>query len=133
MSLPGRLLSVDGIRVFVHHQGHAAARVGPRRPPLLLVHGFMVSHFEWRHIIPALVAAGHEVIAIDLPGFGESDRPPVAEYGYDAPAWLRTITGVLDALDVERATFVGHSMGGAMSLYTAANRPERVDRMVLID
>ena len=124
MSLPGRFLSIGGQRVFYHRSG--------RGRPVVLIHGFAVSHWCFRHIIPGL-AAGNDVIAIDLPGGGESDRPPPADYRYDAPAYMETVLGVLDALGLEKASLVGHSMGGGVALYTAARRPERVDRLVVID
>src|SRR5262249_6006768 len=92
----------------------------------------MVSHWAWRHVIPSL-AGDYDVVAIDLPGFGESDRPSPSEYRYDAPAFAETLIGVLDSLAIERATLVGHSMGGGVALYAAARRPERVERLVLID
>jgi pimeloyl-ACP methyl ester carboxylesterase len=124
MSLPGRFLTIGGQRVFYHRSG--------RGRPLLLVHGYAMSHYGWRRVIPAL-AAEHDVIALDLPGFGESDRPDPTTYRYDAAGFMDTLIGVLDALRLERATFIGHSMGGAASLYTAARRPERVDRLVVVD
>jgi pimeloyl-ACP methyl ester carboxylesterase len=124
MSLPGRFLSIGGQRVFYHRTGHGR--------PVVLLHGFAVSHWCFRHIIPGL-AESNDVIAIDLPGSGESDRPPPAEYRYDAPAYMETVLGVLDALGLESASLVGHSMGGGVALYTAARRPERVDRLVAID
>jgi len=99
---------------------------------VLLIHGFAVSHWCWRHVVPGL-AAEHDVIAIDLPGCGESDRPPPSSYRYDAPAFMETVLGVLDALGLDRVSLVGHSMGGGVALYTAARRPERVDRLVAID
>lgn len=129
MSLPGKLISVDGTRVFVHRSNPRAGR----RTPIVLVHGFLVSHWEWRHVVPVLADAGHDVVTFDLPGFGESDRPPVASFHYDAEAYLGTVTGVLDALEIPRATLCGHSLGAAISLFTAANRPERVERLVLVD
>src|SRR6266567_1854275 len=117
MSLPGRFLHIGGQRVFYHRTG--------RGRPLVLLHGYMVSHWCWRHVIPAL-AAEHDVIALDLLGFGESDRPPATEFRYDAAAHMETVLAVLDALGVERAALMGHSMGGAGALYAAARRPERV-------
>jgi pimeloyl-ACP methyl ester carboxylesterase len=65
MSLPGRLLEVNGIRLHVHEQGTGT--------PVLLLHGFPDSSSLWRHQVPALVKAGYRVIAPDLRGFGESD------------------------------------------------------------
>jgi pimeloyl-ACP methyl ester carboxylesterase len=122
MSLPGRFLDIGGQRVFYHRSG--------RGRPLVLLHGFMVSHWAWRHVIPAL-AAEHDVIALDLLGFGESDRP--ADFRYDAPAQMDAVLAALDALGIERAALMGHSMGGAIALYTAARRPERVERLVIVN
>jgi pimeloyl-ACP methyl ester carboxylesterase len=131
MSLPGRFLSIGGQRVFYHrHRDHHVS--GGKSKPVVLLHGFAVSHWCFRHIIPGL-AEGSDVIAIDLPGSGESDRPSPAEYRYDAPAYMETVLGVLDALGLERASLLGHSMGGGVALYTAARRPERVDRVIAID
>jgi pimeloyl-ACP methyl ester carboxylesterase len=129
MSLPGRLHTIDGVRVFVHRAGTPV----PGRPPVLLVHGWMISHWAWRQVIPALVAEGHEVIAIDLPGFGESDRPLPPRYRYDASSYADTLLGVLDALELPRVILVGQSLGGAVSLLAAARHPDRVERLVLVD
>jgi pimeloyl-ACP methyl ester carboxylesterase len=100
---------------------------------VLLLHGYLASHWQFRHIVPDLVAAGREVIAFDWPGFGESDRPDAAEYRYDAAAFLATLVGVLDALGLEKVDVLGHSMGAGIALYAAARRPERIDRLVAID
>jgi pimeloyl-ACP methyl ester carboxylesterase len=123
MSLPGRFLDIGGQRVFYHRTG--------RGRTLVLIHGFLLSHFAWRHVIPGL-AAEHDVIAIDLPGFGESDRPTPADFRYDAAGYLDIVIGVLDALGLERATLVGHGMGGGIALHTAARQPDRVDRLVVV-
>jgi len=124
MSLPGRFLDIGSQRIFYHRAGQGK--------PLLLLHGYALSHWSWRRIVPAL-AAEHDVIAIDLPGFGESDRPRTVDFGYDALAYMQIAVGVLDELGIDRAAFVGHSMGGAVSLVTAARYPDRVDRLVLVD
>jgi 4,5:9,10-diseco-3-hydroxy-5,9,17-trioxoandrosta-1(10),2-diene-4-oate hydrolase len=129
VSLPGRFVNVGGYRVFYHRSGPAT---GSAPKTLILLHGFLLSHWAWRHIIPRL-AQTYDVIALDLPGYGESDRPPPAEFHYDAPAFMDAVVSAMDALSVEKATFVGHSMGGAISLYTAARRPERVERLVVVD
>ena len=124
MSLPGRFLDIGGLRIFYHRAG--------RGKPLVLLHGFGLSHWSWRAVVPGL-AAEHDVVAIDLPGFGESDRPRGVDFGYDAAAYLETVIGVLDELGLERASFMGHSMGGAIALVAGARRPERVERLVLVD
>ncbi len=128
MSLPGRLLNVRGTRVFVHQLGTRARG----RSPVVLVHGWLLSHYSWRQVIAPLVDAGHEVVALDLPGFGESDRPTVAAYRYDATAFSDTLLDTLDALEIERASLCGHDLGAAVSMVTAARHPDRVDRLALI-
>jgi len=127
MSLPGRLIDVDGVRVFFHRSGPAGGT------PVVLVHGWMVGHWSWRLVVPLLAGAGLDVIALDLPGAGESDRPSPRRFAYDGEAFLHTLVGFLDALELERAALVGHSMGGAVSLLAAARRPERVEKLVLVD
>jgi pimeloyl-ACP methyl ester carboxylesterase len=129
MSLPGRLLTVDGVRVFVHRSGTASTGA----PPVVLVHGWMLSHYGWRKVIPRLAAAGLDVIAPDLPGFGESDRPDTSAYRYDAIGYCDTLLALLDALELPRVQLVGASLGGAVSLVTAARHPDRVERLALVD
>lgn len=130
MSLHGRLVETAGGRVFVH-------RTGPRggtgaEEPLLLVHGYLMSHYYFRQVLPGL-AHGREVIAIDLPGSGESDRPPVASYAYDFSAFADTVSEVMTALGVGRASVLGHSLGGGIALTLAVRQPERVTRLILVD
>jgi pimeloyl-ACP methyl ester carboxylesterase len=126
MSLPGRFLTVGAERIFVHRSGRRGA------PPLVLLHGYFLSHWTWRHLVPAL-AEGRDLIAFDWPGHGESDRPSPERFRYDATAFSETLLGVLDGLELERADLLGHSMGGGIALYTAARHPERVGRLAVVD
>jgi pimeloyl-ACP methyl ester carboxylesterase len=128
MSLPGRLYSIQGVRVFVHQSGTPARG----KTPVVLVHGWLSSHYTWRHVVGPLADAGHSVVAIDLPGFGESDRPATASYHYDAAAFSDTLFDTLDSLAIERATLVGHCIGGAVALASAARHPDRVERLALL-
>ena len=97
-------------------------------PAIVLVHGFGSSIYTWKDVIAPL-AARHDVVALDLPGFGESDRP--ADLSIDELP--RAVTGLMDRLGLERAALVGNSMGGATAALVAASSPERVDALVLID
>jgi pimeloyl-ACP methyl ester carboxylesterase len=100
-------------------------------PPVLLLHGFPDSSRLWRHQVPALIDAGLRVIAPDLRGFGESDRPE----GVEAYALARSVAdmaAVLDALGVERAHVVGHDFGAAVAWLLAALEPARVDRLAVL-
>src|SRR6476661_2133038 len=83
--------------------------------PVVLLHGFGASTYSWRKVIPAL-SASHRAVAIDLNGFGYTERPKdLAAYTREGQAAL--VLGVLDALGIDRAHFVGHSYGGGLSLY----------------
>src|SRR5687768_2559921 len=92
-------------------------------PAVLLVHGWPTSAHLWRNVMPA-IAQRHRVIAIDLPGFGASDKPTDVRYNFDF------FTGAIDALlaelHIERAAIVGHDLGGPIALRWALDRPDRV-------
>jgi pimeloyl-ACP methyl ester carboxylesterase len=98
-------------------------------PPLVFVHGLIG---RWTHWVEQLTAFSehHRVIAVDLPGFGDSPLPTEEEISI--PGFARTIDLVMDALDVSAAAFVGHSMGGFTSVELAISFPQRVERLVLV-
>jgi pimeloyl-ACP methyl ester carboxylesterase len=120
-----RRIELDGVelRVLLEGEGDGV--------PVLLLHGFPDSAHLWEHQIAALAAAGHRVIAPDLRGFGESDRPEGVE-AYRMRALVGDVVGLLEALDVERAALVGHDWGAALAWATALGVPDRVERLVAI-
>jgi 2-hydroxy-6-oxonona-2,4-dienedioate hydrolase len=89
------------------------ADAGGGGPPVLLVHGWGCTAFLWRHVLPALGAAGYRAIAVDLPGHGLSDKPddPGA---YALPTMAGWVAEAIAALALEWPVLVGHSMGGAI-------------------
>lgn len=95
---------------------------------LLLIHGLGSNAKGWMKNIPEL-AKKHRVIAVDLPGYGKSDK---GYYQYSLPFYAQVLTELLDALKIDQATLVGHSMGGQISMITALHHPQRVKRLVLI-
>ena len=97
-------------------------------PPLVLIHGLAGSGEWWRRNLPALSAV-FRVTAIDLPGFGATHRDARLELA-QVPA---QVVALLDELGIERAHVMGHSMGGLVAGGLAAEFPERVDRLVLVD
>jgi pimeloyl-ACP methyl ester carboxylesterase len=97
-------------------------------PPILLVHGMMSARTTWADQWDRL-AADHRVLAPDLFGHGESDKP-LGDYSLGAHA--ASLRDLLDALDVPSATVVGHSLGGGIAMQLAYLFPERVDRLVLV-
>jgi pimeloyl-ACP methyl ester carboxylesterase len=120
---PRNFLTIDGHAVHVEVQGSGE--------PLILLHGFGESTYSWRLVVPAL-AAHYRTIAIDLYGFGWTERPADAA-PYSRAGQLRMVTGVMDSLGIESATLVGHSYGGALALALAALEPGRVRALVLVD
>ncbi|MFL6193014.1 MAG: alpha/beta fold hydrolase [Thermoanaerobaculia bacterium] len=99
--------------------------------PILLLHGFGGSAYSWRKVVPAL-AERHRVLALDLNGFGYTQRPSTRE-SYTREGQARLVLGVMDALGIERAHVFGHSYGGGLSLYLAFRHPERFRSLVLVD
>lgn len=102
----------------------------PDAPVLLLVHGWAVSAYLWRHNIKPLAAAGHRVLAVDLPGHGLSDAPS-APGSYTVQAFARYVLETLDACGVARAAVAGQSMGGKVAVQAALDAPERVSQLLL--
>src|SRR4051812_38609447 len=99
--------------------------------PLLLMHGFPDSSRLWRHVVPQLTAAGHRVVAPDLRGLGESDRPAAVEE-YAMGRSVADMVAVLDALGIERAGVVGHDWGAVVAWALTATAPERVARLAAL-
>jgi len=100
-------------------------------PPVLLLHGFPDSSWTWRHQIAALTATGFRVIAPDLRGFGDSDKPEDVA-GYRMTNVARDAVGLLDALGLERAHVVGHDWGALAAWLIAALHPTRVERLAVL-
>ncbi len=98
-------------------------------PAVVLLHGFASSIENWTGLMPALVKH-HRVIAIDLKGFGWTDRP-VADYSPAAQAQL--VKAVLDARGVTKFSLVAHSWGSSVAMAFALTWPERLDRLALYD
>lgn len=102
-----------------------------RGEPLILIHGFGASTYSWRKVMPTL-AESFRVIAIDLSGFGYTQRPRTfASYTREGQADL--ILKVMDELGFRSAHLMGHSYGGGLTLWIASRHPERVRSMVLVN
>jgi pimeloyl-ACP methyl ester carboxylesterase len=122
----GRLLDVAGHSVFV------VDRSGPPGPPIVVLHGFPGSTFDWRAVIPAL-AASRRVIALDLLGFGLTAKPAG---GYSLFAQADLVTAVLAELDVRACVLVAHDMGDTIAAellyrHTARELPVTIEQAVL--
>ncbi|WP_411281269.1 alpha/beta fold hydrolase [Gemmatimonas sp.] len=106
-------------------------RVGRAGPAVVLLHGFGSCSFLWRAIAPRLAEAGLTVLAIDLMGHGESDRPIDVSYGLGAQA--EYVERALTALRLGPVTVVGQDMGALVGLLLAAQRPERIAKLALLE
>ena len=98
--------------------------------PVILLHGLSNSIEDWLLNFPAL-AREHQVVAPDLIGHGRTDKP--RSVGYQMQDFARFVRDFMDALGIQSAHLVGHSLGGAISLTAARNYPDRVRKLVLID
>jgi 2-succinyl-6-hydroxy-2,4-cyclohexadiene-1-carboxylate synthase len=112
----------DGLQLAVHVRGEG--------PPLILVHGFTGGRRAWPERVIGALAARHRVVVPDLIGHGNSARPHTPER-YAMHEVVADLCDVLDAYDVERATWIGYSMGGRVALGAAMMRPDRVDALAL--
>ncbi len=103
--------------------------------PVLLLHGFGASSYTWRHVEPALVAAGHRVLTVDLKGFGLSEKPHDERYSIFDQAVL--ISDFIDLLGLKEVTLIGHSLGGgvalALTLDDDPDKRKRIAKLILID
>jgi len=97
-------------------------------PTVILIHGLASSLYSWAEVIGPL-SQSFDVVALDLPGFGASSQPEDLSFADYGP----TLLGLMKALEIEKASLVGNSMGGAVAIQMAARHPEKVDRLVVVD
>lgn len=117
------MIEINGLRFHVVDQGKGT--------PVILLHGFPDTARLWRSQIGVLTAAGYRTIAPDLRGRGLSDRPArVSDYAL--PTIVGDVTGIMDALEIERAHVIGHDWGAAAAWFLASLAPQRVDHLVVI-
>ena len=100
-------------------------------PSVVLIHGIPTWSYLWRNVIPPLVKNGLEIIAIDLLGYGNSDKPAGADLGIAAQAELAA--AVLRKLNWNGRAIVGHDIGGGVAQLMCANDPNAAERLVLFD
>ena len=116
----GRIVETNGVELFVREAGP------PDGPVVVLSHGFPELSYSWRHQIPVLADAGYHVLAPDQRGYGRSSRPDGIEQ-YDIVHLADDLLGLLDDVDAESATFVGHDWGAILVWQMSVMHPARVD------
>jgi pimeloyl-ACP methyl ester carboxylesterase len=116
----------NGVRINYYEAGQG--------PPVILLHGFGGCTYSWRYLAPEL-AGNHRVFALDLKGYGLSDKPADGKYAVSDQADM--VAAFIRAQDLHDLTIIGHSMGGAVTLMTYFKireaDPERIIKLVLID
>jgi pimeloyl-ACP methyl ester carboxylesterase len=118
----------EGLRYRTIHGYRRAFVLAGEGPAVLLIHGIGDSSESWRELIPNL-ARHHTVIAPDLLGHGDSDKPRA---DYSIGAYANAMRDLLSVLDIDRVTVVGHSLGGGVAMQFAYQFPERCERLVLV-
>jgi pimeloyl-ACP methyl ester carboxylesterase len=116
--------NIAGMRIHYQEAGDENA------PALILIHGFISSTLIWNDVFLPLADAGFRVIAIDLPGYGYSDKPADGRYTINSQA--HAVFRLMDRLGIEKATIIGASYGGAIAATMALDYPDRVERLVLV-
>ena len=112
-----KIVTANGVRLRLATQGSG--------PLVILCHGWPESWYSWRHQIPVIAKAGYTVVAYDVRGYGESDKPQEIE-AYTLKELAADVLGIADALGFERFITIGHDWGGPIALTTALLYPERV-------
>lgn len=122
---PGRM-RFGSVGTRIGELSYVEAGMGP---PVVALHGLGGTKASF---LPTLadLAGAHRVVALDLPGFGESAKPIGASY--DARFMARSVVAAMDGLEIDTAHLVGNSMGGRVALEAGMSHPDRVERMVLL-
>ena len=102
---------------------------GEQGPPLICVHGITANAFCFQSLADSL-SQRYRVFAYDLRGRGDSDKP---EEGYGVPMHAADLAEIIGALELDRPVVIGHSLGAMIGVYFAANYPEKLSKLVLID
>lgn len=116
-------ISTNGIQIAYEDDGDGDTT-------LLLMHGLTANRASFEGLMRHGLADGYRVLRVDLRGRGLSDKP---ETGYHMRDHAEDMLGLLDALGIERVTLVGHSFGGLLSVYMAANMPGKIEKIVVMD
>jgi haloalkane dehalogenase len=115
-------VEVDGLTLAYRDVGSG--------PPVLLLHGWPTSSFLWRDVMTP-IAAQNRVLALDLPGFGASDKPLDVTYGFEF--FAHALDRFLAALEIEQIGLAVHDLGGPVGLHWAVHHPGRVTRLALLN
>lgn len=120
----GAFIDIQGTQIYYVHDPAPGEAV-------ILIHGFGGATIHWRNVMPALQAAGYDVYALDLPGFGLSEKGLAIDMSH--PAQAEMIAAFMEAQGIASAHLVGHSMGANIILHLAQRYPAKVKSLTLTD
>lgn len=120
----GKTAKINGFRVFYEESENIE-----RKPTIILLHGFLSSSFSFRRLVPYLTDDYH-IISVDMPPFGKSDKSKRYFYSYKNIA--ETVHQLTDSLGIERFSLIGHSMGGQIALNMMHQKPNKIERGILL-
>jgi pimeloyl-ACP methyl ester carboxylesterase len=121
---PDKFITLKNIRYhYIEYPGSGR--------PVVLLHGFASSTYTWEAVAPILNGRGYHVWALDMKGFGWSDKP--LDSRYDVVSLMEDVNRWMEALGLSRTIFVGNSLGGAIAVLLSRHYPQRIDKLVLID
>lgn len=120
----GRYQEINGTTLYYEFYQNPSAKT-----TIICLHGFLSSCFCFRHLIHVL-KQNYQIVTIDIPPFGKSGKSINFEYSYRNIA--RTLLKLLDVLEIETGTIMGHSMGGQIALYMINEQQHRFDKAILL-
>ncbi|MCP4405828.1 MAG: alpha/beta hydrolase [bacterium] len=116
---------IDNINIHYRDRGSS------KKPVLLLIHGLGCSLKYWDCVFDAGELSHYRILAVDLPGFGLSEKPE--RYDYQLPSQGRLVFELLHALQIREFSLVGHSMGGAIAILMALQQPQLIRKLLVIE
>lgn len=122
---PGYRLLVNNVQIYYEYYEHE----DPDAQVVVLVHGFLSSTISFRQLLPYLTKK-YKVIALDLPGFGQSEKS--TSFIYKLSNYGQLIIDFLDKLNIQDVILIGHSMGGQISMHAAKKAPKRIQKLILL-
>jgi pimeloyl-ACP methyl ester carboxylesterase len=123
--VPGYRINVNNVQIYYEYFDHE----NPNAKVVVLIHGFLSSTISFRQLLPDLTKE-YKVIALDLPGFGRSEKSK--SFIYKLCNYGQLIIDFLDKLNIQNVILIGHSMGGQICMHAAKKAPNRIQKLILL-
>lgn len=119
-------ITIDNVKIHVEYYPCTS---GTEKETVVLIHGYLSSTFSFRRLIP-LLTKNYAVAAVDLPGFGQSEKPK--SFVYSLANYGKLILSLLQKYQLDKAVLIGHSMGGQVALQAAKQAPQHIRKLILL-